>query len=340
MIGRHLDAVTPRVVELDLVDLYHDADPYSGRGPLGVRGAQAREHLVEAVVCEYLDALVDEVELPPIRVLRDATGAHRLWDGWHRLEAHRRRGRAQIRAIVEDGDERATVLAAVGANAEHGLRRSDADKRRAVTILLEDPEWRTWSDRAIADRCRVHHSFVGRVRRDLEAATGAGASPERRGRDGRLIDTTGVSGSNRARTTAEEVEAGLAAERDAADEVERRGTPVTGEDAEALLEDDTGTGDEDPGDRSSADAGVVTGGGVETAAPPSQVYVFDEHDPADLARGVKVAAHRFGGAIGEPARCDEDGYEIREPMAYGTRTIGEGSTIGEAAARALLAARP
>jgi hypothetical protein len=34
---------------------------------------------------------------------------------------------------------------------------------------------------------------------------------------------------------------------------------------------------------------------------------------------------------------DEDGWEIREPMAYGSRTVGEGSTLAEACARALIA---
>jgi len=33
------------------------------------------------------------------------------------------------------------LLYAVGSNATHGLRRSNADKRRAAQMLLEDPEW-------------------------------------------------------------------------------------------------------------------------------------------------------------------------------------------------------
>jgi hypothetical protein len=42
------------------------------------------------------------------------------------------------------------VLYTVGANATHGLRRSNADKRRAVSMLLDDPEWAQWSNLAIA----------------------------------------------------------------------------------------------------------------------------------------------------------------------------------------------
>jgi len=46
-------------------------------------------------------------------------------------------------------------LYSVGANADHGQRRTNADKRRAVLILLNDEEWGKWSDREIARRCDI-----------------------------------------------------------------------------------------------------------------------------------------------------------------------------------------
>ena len=55
-------------------------------------------------------------------------------------------------------------MASVGANAEHGLRRSNADKRRAVMRLLEDEEWGKWSDREIARRCRVSNGYVHKLK--------------------------------------------------------------------------------------------------------------------------------------------------------------------------------
>ena len=58
-------------------------------------------------------------------------------------------------------------LYAVGANASHGLRRTNTDKRRAVVRLLRDYEWSKWSDREIARRCGVANSFVGNVRRQI-----------------------------------------------------------------------------------------------------------------------------------------------------------------------------
>jgi hypothetical protein len=59
----------------------------------------------------------------------------------------------------------------VGSNAEHGLPRTNADKRHAVTLLLNDEEWVQWSDREIARRCAVHHVFVGDMRRSLVTVT-------------------------------------------------------------------------------------------------------------------------------------------------------------------------
>jgi hypothetical protein len=59
------------------------------------------------------------------------------------------------------------VLEAVGANANHGLRRSSADKRRSVLAMLRDPEWSGWSDREIGKRCAVDHKTVAKVRSEI-----------------------------------------------------------------------------------------------------------------------------------------------------------------------------
>ncbi|RMD90366.1 MAG: streptomycin biosynthesis regulator, partial [Alphaproteobacteria bacterium] len=62
------------------------------------------------------------------------------------------------------------ILHACGANSSHGLRRTNADKRRAVETLLRDEEWSQWGDRKIARKCAVHHSFVAKIRRELTGA--------------------------------------------------------------------------------------------------------------------------------------------------------------------------
>jgi hypothetical protein len=41
------------------------------------------------------------------------------------------------------------------------------DKRHAVLTLLEDDEWRTWSDYEIACRCGVGHNLASIIRKSL-----------------------------------------------------------------------------------------------------------------------------------------------------------------------------
>ena len=55
----------------------------------------------------------------------------------------------------------------VGCNAAHGQRRSNDDKRLAVSKLLKDKKWGKWSDREIAKRCHVSHTFVDNLRTSL-----------------------------------------------------------------------------------------------------------------------------------------------------------------------------
>lgn len=61
------------------------------------------------------------------------------------------------------------MLFSVGANAMHGLRRTNEDKRKAVETLLADEEWSKWSDREIARKFGVGHPFVAAVRSSLES---------------------------------------------------------------------------------------------------------------------------------------------------------------------------
>ena len=101
---------------------------------------------------------------PPIQVLFDGT---QYWvvDGFHRLAAARAAKLTRIRAEIRHGDRRAALLASAGANATHGLRRTNADKNKAVRVLLDDPEWSTWSTNEIAQRCGVSDYLVAKLRR-------------------------------------------------------------------------------------------------------------------------------------------------------------------------------
>lgn len=126
-------------------------------------GTQPRVAINEDVVADYAAAVH---ELPPVVVFFDGV-AYWLADGFHRVHAHRRAGEHTIEALVHQGTKRDAVLYAVGANQTHGLRRTNADKRRAVETLLGDDDWRAWPDSQIAKACGVSREFVVRVKSDL-----------------------------------------------------------------------------------------------------------------------------------------------------------------------------
>lgn len=129
-------------------------------------GTQARAGLDERTVAEYAEAFANGTTFPPVTVFSDGESFW-LADGFHRVEAARRAGLADIDADVRAGTLRDAVLYACGANGTHGLRRTNADKRRAVETLLADAEWVKWSDRKIAKQCGVAPTFVGTLRSSL-----------------------------------------------------------------------------------------------------------------------------------------------------------------------------
>jgi len=49
----------------------------------------------------------------------------------------------------------------------YGLRRNNADKRRAATMLLTDAECAMWSNRRIASHCGISPGLVADVRKTL-----------------------------------------------------------------------------------------------------------------------------------------------------------------------------
>lgn len=143
-------------------------------------GTQFRVGTIEDTIEAYAEAMRAGAILPPIIVFDDGEG-YWLGDGYQRIEAALRCGEDHIEADVRQNYEgetgqRAAVLFACGANEEHGLRRTNADKRRAVERLLADPEWGTRSDRWIAEMCRVGYTLVARIRAELPAA-GSSSQP-------------------------------------------------------------------------------------------------------------------------------------------------------------------
>jgi hypothetical protein len=132
-------------------------------------GTQTRAELNDTVIAEYAEAYEQGSELPPIDVYYDDV-SYFLADSFHRLKAAQKIGRDIINANVHPGDQRDAILHAVGANERHGLRRNSSDRRRAVLLLLNDPEWGAWANTEIARQCNVSEFLVRTIRNELPPA--------------------------------------------------------------------------------------------------------------------------------------------------------------------------
>jgi len=127
---------------------------------------QVRDKINEDAVREYADVIRGGGKMPPVTVFFDGKSYH-LADGWHRFFAHKQAAFAEIEAEVHDGTRRDAILFAVSANDKHGLRRTNADKRRSVLVLLEDFEWSEWNNIKIAEVCGVSATFVDKIRKEM-----------------------------------------------------------------------------------------------------------------------------------------------------------------------------
>jgi hypothetical protein len=140
-------------------------------------GTQPRAGINEEVVADYTQAILRGDEMPPLVVFWD--GVNRwLADGFHRHHAHAAAGTMEVEVKQHTGTKRDAILFAVGANAHHGLRLTNEDKRRSIRMLLEDPEWSQWSDRKIAELTHSTHPTVSRVRAELEGRVEKVSTPK------------------------------------------------------------------------------------------------------------------------------------------------------------------
>lgn len=126
---------------------------------------QPRAEMDQAVVDEYAETMADGGIFPPVEVFYDGA-THWLADGFHRYFAAQGAGLTQLEAIVQPGDVWAAIERSCIVNGEHGLRRSNGDKRRAVQAMFGVMEHRgeNWSDAEIARRCGVGWDLAKAVR--------------------------------------------------------------------------------------------------------------------------------------------------------------------------------
>jgi hypothetical protein len=150
--------MTPhQTVHLNLADIRLDG------------GTQTRAGLLEETIEEYTNRLKVDPDCPWDRpaVVFDDGVEYWLADGFHRHQAYSRAGLETMPCEIHVGEQRDALVYALSANHQHGLKRSQADKRRAIQIALGDSEWRDWSDHQVARLCAVDHKTVAVVRETL-----------------------------------------------------------------------------------------------------------------------------------------------------------------------------
>jgi len=138
---------------------------------------RVRAELNYEAIEEFHQAMASGATFPPIDVFK-IDGCYFLADGWHRYHAASK-GSTHILATVHKGDAADALSFALKANQNHGLRRTNADKRRAVQVALE--EWPALSSRALGELCGVSHEFVQAMRHVSTVDTSA----TRKGADGK-----------------------------------------------------------------------------------------------------------------------------------------------------------
>lgn len=127
---------------------------------------QTRVAIDEEVVEEYAQLMRQKVKFPPIAGIRDEGGVLWVTDGIHRLKAASKAGLTEIDIEIQEGDRFEAVMHALRANSRHGIRRTNADKRKAVEIALK--EFPKWSGRVLAKLCGVANQLVSTMRREME----------------------------------------------------------------------------------------------------------------------------------------------------------------------------
>lgn len=100
---------------------------------------QTRVALSADTVDDYAEAMKVKAKFPPVTVFADAE-RDTLWlaDGFHRVAAAEADGYKVVKAEVIPGTFADALKHALGANANHGLRRSNADKQKALEMAWEN----------------------------------------------------------------------------------------------------------------------------------------------------------------------------------------------------------
>jgi hypothetical protein len=128
---------------------------------------QPRVKIDAEVVDEYASSMRHGESFPPIIVFRDGE-KNWLADGYHRYYAAKKAGLDCLAAEFRTGTKTDALKFALSANSTHGLKRSQADKKRAVLVAIS--EFGDLSNREIAKLVNVDDKTIGKYREKMVIA--------------------------------------------------------------------------------------------------------------------------------------------------------------------------
>lgn len=188
-----LELAAAEPLKLPLAEI--EIDPELQARANGVSRATVREY-AEAMRPNRPDDPKDRqpARFPPVIVFKDAKGKHWLADGFHRCAALASLPEAEdgtpraIEVELREGSRRDAQLHAIGANFSHGLKRSNADRRKAALMLLTDATWGKRSDTWIAKQANVSQPFISKLRGSQNVMS----DEPRETADGRVMNTSKI----------------------------------------------------------------------------------------------------------------------------------------------------
>lgn len=149
---------------------------------------QMRLDISADLILSLSEAFKNDEPVPAIDLFEDDKGRRWVGDGLHRVAGCRKAKKKWLLANIHKGTKRDAILFAAGANRGHdqsGLRRTNADKRHAVKVLLKDAEWGQRSTAWIAEACAVSQGLVEEIRTDFSTSDSGGSSKSENSRTGR-----------------------------------------------------------------------------------------------------------------------------------------------------------
>jgi hypothetical protein len=128
-------------------------------------GTQVRARLDPEAIQDFTKAMKRGDKFPAVIVFaEDGSERYVLADGFHRVAAAEKADIEVVTAEVRQGKVHDALEFALRCNAEHGVRRTNADKNKAMKLALRDPIFKKLSLREVAELCNVSHEAVRQIK--------------------------------------------------------------------------------------------------------------------------------------------------------------------------------